>query len=394
MKETRLNALKDFNCLGGSCPDNCCIHNWHIDVDPATLEKWSRVEDQPSRDTLLSSVASQEEKGKRTIRIVQENHQCPHLTSDKFCGVQMRFGSDLLPNACRDYPRSRFVSPIRTLTSAQLSCPEMARLVLFPTTPEQPFGEIAAADLLPIPAEAVVAQYLDAITTQALSQTRFPLHARIVFVSQLLSDMALLSQQNKLNEATLRNVARGLSTKLYETNLAIKQGRIRPDPKVAGAFWRGVYHVSADLFASFAAELPESVLRDALRQEDGDERYVRIYDALRETRSAANASLAPHSDAFERHLVVSLMNHGFPWNPTAGNYVATLINALFPLATTRLLLWLVASDGRAITQADVVRVVYRTERALTHSRKIYEFLGEKQDALRLDQYFQCFVDLA
>lgn len=394
MKETRLNALKDFNCLGGSCPDNCCIHNWHIDVDPATLEKWSRVEDLPSRNTLLSSVVSQEEKGKRTIRIVQHNHQCPHLTPDKFCGVQRRFGSDLLPDVCRDYPRSRFVSPIRTLISAQLSCPEMARLVLFPPAPEEPFRETTSAGLVPVAADAIVPQYLDAITAHVLRQTKFPLHARIVFIAQLLSDMALLSQQNKLDEATLRNVARGVSAKLYETNLAIKQGRIRPDPKVAGAFWRGVYHVSADLFASFAAELPETVLRDALRQENGDERYVRIYDALRETRSAANASLAPHADAFERHVVVSLMNHGFPWNPTAGNYVATLINALFPLATTRLLLWLIASDGRAITQADVVRVVYRAERALTHSRKIYEFLGEKQDALRLDQYFQCFVDLA
>lgn len=394
MKETRLNALKGFNCLGGSCPDNCCIHNWHIDVDQATFEKWSRVEDQPSRNSLLSSVASQEEKGKRTIRIVQDNHQCPHLTPDKFCGVQMKFGSDLLPDVCRDYPRSRFVSPVRTLISAQLSCPEMARLVLFPTMPEEPFHETASTGLLPAAPDTIVPQYLDAVTAQALGQTKFPLHARIVFIAQLLSDIALLSQQNKLNEVTLRNVARGVPTKLYETNLAIKQGRIRPDPEIAGAFWRGVYHVSADLFASFAAELPQSVLRDAFRQEDGDERYVRTYNALREARSAASASLAPHAGAFERHLVVSLMNHGFPWSPTSGNYVATLINALFPLVTTRLLLWLIASDGRAITQADVVRVVYRTERALTHSRKIYEFLSQKKDALRLDQYFQCFVDLA
>lgn len=394
MKETYLNALKKFNCLGGNCPDNCCTHNWRIDVDPETFEKWSRIEDQPSRNSLLGSIAVEEENGKRTIRIVQDNRRCPHLTPDKFCGVQTRYGADLLPDVCRTYPRSRFTSPIRSLVSAQLSCPEMARLVLFPAAPEEPFDETTLADMLPNAVDTVVPKYLDAITAQVLRQAKFPLHARVVFIAQLLSNMALLSEQNKLSEATLRKVAQDVSTSLYEMNLAIKQGRVHPDPMVAGAFWRGVYHVSTDLFTSFAPELPASALRDALCMEDGIERYVQIYGALRETRSVANTSLAPYADALERHLMVLLMNHGFPWNPTAGNYVATLLNALFPFVTSRLLLWLLASDGRTISQEDLIRAVYRTERALTHNRKLYEFLSQKKDALRLDQYYKCFVDLA
>lgn len=35
----RMNYMKTFKCIGGSCPDNCCI-GWDVDIDKKTYDKY------------------------------------------------------------------------------------------------------------------------------------------------------------------------------------------------------------------------------------------------------------------------------------------------------------------------------------------------------------------
>ena len=138
----RLSALNDFVCLGSRCPDNCCSHGWRIDVDEQTYDKWNRLPDGADKQSLLTHIDLGEEHGRRIIRIAQgESRRCPHLQSDMLCGPQVRLGADALPAICRTYPRISVTNEIRSLASAQLSCPEMARLVLFAREDKPLFAE-------------------------------------------------------------------------------------------------------------------------------------------------------------------------------------------------------------------------------------------------------------
>lgn len=399
MKEIVLAALDGFTCLGSRCPDNCCAHPWQIPVDPGTYEKWSSMEAGPERDRLFASLDISEQNGTKLIRIKQDTgNRCPHLTTDMLCGLQVRHGGDFLSDVCRTYPRIRTANTVRTFSSASLSCPEIARLVLFPTSAEPVFRQ--TTDTGPDAERAAVmsdpiAYYLDNFTREVLDQTKYPLRVRIVFLARQLMQLAKESDEGKLTTQGLQNMYRTLRDGLYETNRAIKSSTLRPDPLVAGAFWNAIYGVSRPLFDSTIADIGSTELLEALRSNApvAEEKYRKIYEAMLRAREAARPILTDHAPAFERYFAALLMNHGFPWNPATGNHVATFISTIFPFATTWLFLWLLVASGKSIGQEDIVTAVYRADRTLTHSDKIPNLLDSKRDALRLDTYYHCLVHL-
>lgn len=48
-----------FHCIGGACPDNCCI-GWKLDIDDDTYEYYRSVE-RPFGDRLRANMSGAEE---------------------------------------------------------------------------------------------------------------------------------------------------------------------------------------------------------------------------------------------------------------------------------------------------------------------------------------------
>lgn len=124
---------QEFACIGGSCPDNCCI-GWQVELDKETFQSYQRIEDRELR-----------KKGKRYVYRNREetdpsmdyglvellpNRRCPFLNPDNLCSIQFQMGESHLSNVCAGYPR--MINRVEGVLeySLTLSCPEAALLLL------------------------------------------------------------------------------------------------------------------------------------------------------------------------------------------------------------------------------------------------------------------------
>lgn len=125
-----------FRCVGAECPDTCCA-GWDMPSD--------------SRQRSLCAARAPEllaviDPHTNTIQRTPAG-ECSQLEAGQ-CRIHARYGSDFLSDSCHFYPRIFRDSGARTLMSANLSCPEIARLVM---ELPQPFALGAASlDRLPL----------------------------------------------------------------------------------------------------------------------------------------------------------------------------------------------------------------------------------------------------
>lgn len=413
-EELRLTALDRFTCLRDRCPDNCCRADWDIRIDPPTLDRWQRLPDEGLREWLHGSLVPATRDGEEVMLFKRNaGGACVHLTETGLCGLQLAQGAEMLPGVCRDYPRLSEKTADRTVHSATLSCPEIARLVLFDHGDRPVFEKRSRSE----PAVDPIAAYLGTLTEKVLDQKKYPPNVKLLYLGKVLADLALSAEAGTLDETHLRETERGFKQELFELNVAVKNGRLRPHPVASGAFWRSVYRFGATckLFTDVADSPLMGILGKAEgnverypwvvagaeadlgmagnREDDRDARYTAMHEEIGKYRSAARALLDPFRPALENYLRAALVNRGFPWNPVAGNYIAAFMAAAIPFAAVYMLLWIKAVEAQGVTRADVEEAVYKTERRLFHSTVIYDQLDKQPELLRLDRYLECLAQV-
>ncbi len=124
------NYYHSFRCIASNCPDSCC-HEWTVDVDPETAEKYRALPGDLG-DRLRSVL---QDTGDGTVMTI-ENGRCPMWRDDGLCRIHAELGHDALCKTCRDFPRLTHDYGDFTELGLELSCPEAARLIL--TTPHRP----------------------------------------------------------------------------------------------------------------------------------------------------------------------------------------------------------------------------------------------------------------
>ena len=152
--QSNIPYAESFRCIGSACEDTCC-QGWGVPIDQAAYEKYQHLPDGQLRTRIDANLLVMPEGAKPAnfakIRMDGEN-QCPLLTNDHLCLIQLELGTEYLSHSCATYPRI-----IHTIGKIQemaltLSCPEAARLVLL--TPELFVREPLESDLVPNEATA------------------------------------------------------------------------------------------------------------------------------------------------------------------------------------------------------------------------------------------------
>jgi lysine-N-methylase len=104
-----------------------------VPIDQATFQKYRQLPSSQLRILIDSSIQTMTEGSKpcnfAKIRMDGAN-QCPMLTSDRLCRIQLELGENYLSNTCATYPRIHQETNGIRETALTLSCPEAARLVL------------------------------------------------------------------------------------------------------------------------------------------------------------------------------------------------------------------------------------------------------------------------
>lgn len=125
--------LRDFRCIGPECEDSCCIGWTNVSIDRETFKLYQEVRDPQLRpmfdELLVPNEGAAEHEAPMQIKMDQRSC-CPFLGSDKLCGIQSKLGEPYLSTTCSMYPRISNVVRGVVERSANLSCPEVARLAL------------------------------------------------------------------------------------------------------------------------------------------------------------------------------------------------------------------------------------------------------------------------
>ncbi|AOP99686.1 flagellin lysine-N-methylase [Enterobacter hormaechei] len=123
--------VRNFQCVGPECLMSCC-RGWTISIDKKTHGKYIS-----STNTEISRLAKENliplQKGKNSYSRVKLNEEgnCPFIDEDKLCLIHRELGESALSHTCSTYPRGSTRYEEETRHTMTLSCPEVARLVLF-----------------------------------------------------------------------------------------------------------------------------------------------------------------------------------------------------------------------------------------------------------------------
>jgi lysine-N-methylase len=118
---TQTNAVARFTCLGDACEDTCC-KGWGMQLTRETIDKYKA-----EAPELLEAVVSGE--AEFVMKRDPETDFCVKFDQG-WCAIHRDYGSDFLGDACHFFPRITRAIGETVLTTAALSCPESARLML------------------------------------------------------------------------------------------------------------------------------------------------------------------------------------------------------------------------------------------------------------------------
>lgn len=124
--------MKNFQCIGASCEDSCCM-GWKVIIDNSTYKKYQSLKDLELSPLLKKSITrnrSNSSKENYAKIKMKEDNSCPFLNAEKLCSIQLKRGPEYLSNVCAAYPRIMNKVDASTEISGTISCPEIARLAL------------------------------------------------------------------------------------------------------------------------------------------------------------------------------------------------------------------------------------------------------------------------
>ena len=124
MKIVKNAYFDSFRCIAGQCTDSCC-KEWDVLVDEESAARYRAL---PGDLGQRLRQVLQDEDG-QTYMTIQEG-RCPMWRADGLCHIQAELGHDALCKTCRDFPRLTHDYGDFVEYTLELSCPEVARLLL------------------------------------------------------------------------------------------------------------------------------------------------------------------------------------------------------------------------------------------------------------------------
>ena len=389
--EITLKLLKDFQCLASECPDDCCSYDWGISVDLDTLKKWEELEDSNYREKLLSNVYDGEISGVKQKLVGGVDKKCSFLDKNGLCTIHADLGEEYLGKTCRTYPRISKIFKSYSLTSATMSCPEIARMVF-----DSKDLRMFEVDGVPDGLEEHTYRINDFVD-KVLNKTGYSIAARVITISRFLYSIADMSNRGELSMPVLTAMSKKISKPLKEAERDVKSKRLKISDEVAGKFWSIVYKIiSKGAVANLDERIRSHPIVAKLAASDpSNQDYKELYTSLSALRNNATPVLADILDNLGmKYLAVKFQSRGFPFDPPADNYIAAFLFGILPYCYINLCLWILFDHEKMIMKQDVIDIIYRTERIVQHTERIYKSIINNKQILQINEFDACFADLS
>nr|RNG31903.1 hypothetical protein EEL55_25150 [Bacillus thuringiensis] len=189
-----------------NCEDNCCCSDWTVHVNRDHFEVYSKMKDEnlfnnKSRIIKNKNVTSDEDYG---IIEFDSVNKCTFLTEDKLCKIHMVYGPELLCNICKNYPRITKKVNQNFFQTGQISCPEIARLVLLSKSPPKwNLIKNYSFSIMDAKVETIENQNytkkVNEILYNIMQQRKYSLSKRLWLIGIFIEELSYLTTQKNIN---------------------------------------------------------------------------------------------------------------------------------------------------------------------------------------------------
>lgn len=121
--------MNEFQCIGAACSDTCCS-GWKVYIDKQTYKKYKKIRDKELAGKITKYIKEESNTPVGNVACIQTNEAACVFHQDGLCEIQLKYGEEYLSETCLTYPRVFNIVDQQVELSADLSCPEAARLAL------------------------------------------------------------------------------------------------------------------------------------------------------------------------------------------------------------------------------------------------------------------------
>ena len=127
--------LEHFFCDGSKCGGSICCYGWQQILDDAALARYRALEGEDGEKLRRGLVYLPEAEN---FGFLHKDDHCVFLRADGLCGLQKKYGAQMLTDVCAEYPRKTRLFPHNIVERALcVTCPVAAELILQNDEPMQ-----------------------------------------------------------------------------------------------------------------------------------------------------------------------------------------------------------------------------------------------------------------
>jgi hypothetical protein len=203
-------------------------------------------------------------------------------------------------------------------------------------------------------------------------------------------------QHTQIDKKKYDYLFKDVGGKLYQLNLAIKQGKIKPVPVTRGSYWKSIYRFAVRMGVSLNDfDLNETAWHKLISecQNTRDDTLRIDQEFASYTESARTTLHEQYGRLFARYLTISFYNQGFPWR-TSGHkrQLSAFIHCVSKFSVVQLICLIKQHETGSLDERFLYELIYTVERGIDHKNVIFGTLDEDPDRLKLDRYQACFSD--
>ena len=212
---TSMRYMTQFRCLGADCIATCCT-SWRVYIDqPHYVQLRRKLSPEHPTDNDPRFVLMPKQKrthSSHAMLVMRPDQTCPFLSAEQLCEVHREHGAEVLPDVCAQYPRSTHRVAGELELSGFISCPEVARLILFEenatevVATDNPFGgDRSLLSSTTAGEEAAALQGWRALLLDVLDQEAFSVRGRLFAVGAMALRVMPAFQSKKFVLRELRS---------------------------------------------------------------------------------------------------------------------------------------------------------------------------------------------
>lgn len=367
-----------FNCIGAACEDSCCS-DWTITFDKKSYKNTIK-NPQLAAIAKIAFVEIKTDADRWAQIKLNPQGTCPFVNEHKLCNIHATAGEKALSDTCRTYPRTHNIFGGTKYESLSLSCPEVARLVLFNQDAFQfdvnTSGIKRQSSPSPLWLEKTYEYSLDLLINLGLDwqQALMAIGFLVKVSDQVRQDELPISEIDKRFQQLKLLAESKLITEQYQKIPYTPQPQMRAFLSVHDQLCKSHSRSLRPRFTS----LNEAIA--LLCNEQNDYQIDALNNAWDEY---AMPALVNHPDLFDRYILYSIYHNHFPFIDTQQPWVAFRLLVL-DCFMVRCYLSAVAYKNKGLSESDIVMCFQIYHVVRQHQVKFSEGINETLQECGID----------